>query len=97
MTIMHQNLEWSSISAEILGQSQFPTISQFHMGCIRLAITLMIWITCIFLYIDSEGIKFAVLQRDGSKKNLHIVHGDRFIFFTVWSWIMQVRVLCDVF
>lgn len=89
----------SSIYYLIIFSSSSLTATQYEIGTsaylsqqslllIRLCFGIVVWSTCLFLYLDKVGLHVSVLTRDVVYE-MHLKHGHRFTPFTVWCWTLQ--------
>lgn len=87
--IASNDLEWNSIQWSHISSSKLAVVTPFTMGVIRLLFSAVVWAVASYLYIDPNGLDLTILMRNGTTKPVHLQSSERFVMFTVWSWLLQ--------
>lgn len=87
------DLEWSHTKLDTLAASQHSNIvSPYSLMIIRAFLAIIIWTTTTYIVLDREGLQLTLERADGSKRTYLLKGLSRLTMFTVWSWILQVRI-----
>jgi hypothetical protein len=88
-----QNMDWSAVTLEAVGDSRLSAISPLMLGIIRLICGSIVWGTLLFIALSGTPVFMVVLLRDGNKRLVSLIGPQRYAMYTVWSWTIQVQYL----
>jgi hypothetical protein len=67
-----------------INESLYLELEQFLM--LRIAMGMLIWGTCLYIFFERVGLHLDVATRDGRIKHIVLIGWERFTPFTVWCW-----------
>jgi hypothetical protein len=86
-----QNMDWSAVTLDAVGNSRLSAISPLMLGIMRTICGLIVWGTLLFITLTGKPLFLMVLLRDGNKRLVSLLGAQRCAMYTVWSWTIQVR------
>jgi hypothetical protein len=92
-----QNMDWSAVTVDAVGDSRLSAISPLILGTIRLICGSIVWGTLLFIALSGTPVFMVVLLRDGNKRLVSLIGPQRYAMYTVWSWTIQVHCLTSTF